>query len=136
MRSPCRARGVGSALALLIVLSSAPAGAQKPGKSKHRTSIASCASFRQADSGDATVDFTVTNSCPIELECTVTWSVTCAPDSKRKSKKFEGSSFTLTTMDQRKTTATAARCGDDGWAIADVTWNCAPAKKPARTPSN
>jgi len=136
MRSLCRARGVGSALALLFVLSSAPAGAQKSAKTKKRTSVASCASFAQKDSGDVTVDFKVTNACPMPLECSVTWSVTCAPDSSRRSKKYEGSSFTLATMDEKTTTATAARCGDDGWAIADVSWSCAPAKEPAHTPSN
>ncbi len=126
-----RARWVGSALALCSLFVSVTAGADKdasPAK-KARGSIAECATFVQKDASETTVDFTVDNSCTVDVECTVTWSVTCAPDSRKKrSKKFEGASFKLASAATKTTTADAARCGDAGWAIDDVSWSCAPSK--------
>ena len=127
MRSPKGARWVGSALALVSLVVSSPINADTAKKKK--LAVSDCATFDQKDSGEATVDFTVDNSCSIAVECTVTWSVTCAPDSrKRRSKKFEGASFTLAATEVKTTTATADRCGDDGWSIDDVSWSCAPSK--------
>lgn len=124
-------RWVGSALALCSLFVSVTAGADKdaaPAKKPH-ASIADCATFVQKDATETTVEFTVDNSCTVAVECTVTWSVTCAPDSRKKrSKKFEGASFKLGTAEIKTTTADAARCGDDGWAIDDVSWSCAPSK--------
>jgi hypothetical protein len=112
----------------MSVVASAPASADKQVK-RSKGSVGDCASFDQKDSGDTSVDFTVTNSCTIAVECTVTWSLTCAPDSpKHRSKKFEGASFTLGTTEAKTTTASADRCGDAGWAIDDVSWSCAPSK--------
>jgi hypothetical protein len=131
MRTITRARWAGSALALLSLLVSTTAGADKDAvrKKPARQSIADCATFVQKDSGETTVDFTVDNACSIPVECTVTWSLTCAPDvPKRRSKKFEGASFTLASTETKTTTASADRCGSDGWAIADVSWSCAPSK--------
>jgi len=123
-----RARGVSCALALLLSSLALPARAdathKKPGKS-----LAACATFTQKDASDTTVDFTVDNACTVAVTCTVSWSVTCAPDApKKRSKKYEGATFTLDAAQLRTTTASADRCGDDGWAIEDVTWTCAPAK--------
>ncbi len=128
MRSARGARWAGCALAITAVCASMSARADKHVK-KAKGSVADCASFDQKDSGDDAVDFTITNSCTIDVECSVTWSLTCAPDApKRRSKKFEGASFTLASTEARTTTASASRCGDDGWSIDDVSWSCAPAK--------
>lgn len=124
------ARWAGSALALASLLVSSTVAADKDKHvKKSKGSVADCASFAQKDAGDDAVDFTITNACTIDVECSVTWSLTCAPDSpKRRSKKSEGASFVLATTEARTSTASASRCGDDGWAIDDVSWSCAPVK--------
>jgi hypothetical protein len=131
MRSIRRARGVGSVLALALVCLSSSVGAD-PGRArpfKHdKGSITACTSFGQRDASDDSVEFTVANSCTMAIECTITWTVVCAPDTKRRSSKQEGAAFTLATTESRVTTASAARCGDDGWSIDDVSWQCAPSK--------
>ena len=126
MRSRNGARWAWCALALVSLI--APASAQ-PDKHERKKTVGDCATFDQKENPDATVDFTVTNACTIKVECSVTWSVTCAPDSpKRRSSKHEGASFNLETSQAKTSTASAARCGDDGWSIDDVTWSCAPSK--------
>ena len=126
MRSRNRARWASCALALVSL--TAPAVADKS-VHKSKGSIAECASFDQKDSGDTSVDFTVTNSCTIKVECSVTWSLTCAPDSpKHRSRKQQGASFNLETTEAKTTTASADSCGDAGWSIDDVNWSCAPSK--------
>jgi hypothetical protein len=127
MRSENGARWAGCALALMSLLSSTAIADGKHVK-KNKSSVAECASFDQKDSGDTTVDFTITNACSINVECSVTWSVTCAPDTKHRSRKQEGASFNLAATEVKTTQADASRCGDDGWAIDDVSWSCAPSK--------
>ncbi len=129
MRSIRRARRVRSILALALVCLSSSVGADgaRPLK-RDKGSITACTSFTQRDASDDAVEFTVANACTMPIECTITWAVVCAPDTKRKSRKQEGAAFTLATSESRVTTASAARCGDDGWSIDDVSWQCAPSR--------
>lgn len=126
MRSRRRARRVGSVLALALVCLSSTVGAD--GGRRRARSISECASFSQRDSADDAVDFSVANGCTMPIECTITWTVVCAPDTKRVSRKQAGAAFTLAPTESRTATASAAACGDDGWAIDDVSWQCGPAK--------
>ena len=129
MRSIRRARRAGSVLALALVCLSSSVGADgaRPFK-RDKGSISACTAFTQRDASDDSVEFTVASSCTMPIECTITWAVICAPDTKRAKRKQAGAAFTLETSESRVTTASAAACGDDGWAIDDVSWQCAPSK--------
>lgn len=126
-----RARGATLALALSIVL---PAGvvvaddhAPSTGAKKRR-SIAECTTFDQRDRDDETgVDFIVQNGCTAPVACELRWTVTCAPESrKRRSRKSDSHAFALEPDAGITLTASTARCGDDGWEVDDISWSCEP----------
>jgi hypothetical protein len=129
MRSIHRARWATFALALTIAL---PAAAdRKPDvKKKERKSVSECTSFDQRDREDEEgVDFSVNNSCSMPVSCSMSWTVTCAPDSKkRRSRKSDSKSFALDADNGITLTASTARCGDDGWSVGDISWACSPSQ--------
>lgn len=138
MRSIRRARWASLALALSIALPAQLAAAdQKTGgssgtaaKKKERRSISECTSFDQRDREEEDgVDFMVTNSCSVPVACSMRWTVTCAPESKkRRSRKSDSHAFSLDASNGITLTASTARCGDDGWSIDDISWSCAPSQ--------
>lgn len=94
-----------------------------------KKSIAACTTFDQTEKGDDKVEFTIKNSCTIPVDCTVTWRVVCAPDSKKRRAIHPGSSkFALTESASQSADASAAVCGDDAFAIDQISWNCQPNK--------
>ena len=122
MRSTNWARWATCALAISICLPAAAGHTKK--------SLAECTSFDQVEKGEDTVEFTVTNSCSIPLDCSMSWRVVCAPDSKkRRSVHPSESKFSLTTNSTETKKASAAICGDDPWTISGVEWTCAPNKE-------
>jgi len=127
MRSPIRARRRSCVLALLVCLCIPTlAAADDPPR---RRPVSACTRFDQRASGEDAVDLVVANRCAIPVDCSVTWTVTCAPESpKRRSTKREGAAFRLEPTTSQTTTASAARCGGDGWQITAITWSCAPAR--------
>ena len=94
----------------------------------HR-SLAECTAFEQADKGDDTVQFTIHNGCSVPVDCSISWRVVCAPDTKKlKSSHASAMKLALTDGGTRSAEASAAVCKDDSWAIEDVAWSCAPNK--------
>jgi hypothetical protein len=91
-------------------------------------SLSDCTTFQQTDKDDDTVEMTVHNSCSIPVDCSVSWRVVCAPDSKRRSVHDGSKKFSLTSGTEQKSEATAAVCGDDAWAIESIKWGCEPNK--------
>ena len=131
MRTVCPVRWAPCALALSIVMSAfvapafvAPAFADRPGRS-----LASCTSFDQVDRGEDKVAFTIHNTCTIPVDCSVSWRVVCAPESKKR-RASHASSAKLAIADgsSQSAEASAAVCGDDGWMIDSVHWACQPNK--------
>ena len=47
-------------------------------------SISTCTSFAQEDKGDDKVEFKIHNTCTIPVDCTISWRVVCAPESKKR----------------------------------------------------
>ena len=90
-------------------------------------SLDDCTAFAQEDKDEATVAFTVHNSCTIPIDCTLRWRVVCAPESKkRRSTKSATRKLALGEMTTSTAEASAAACGDDSWTIDQVEWSCQP----------
>lgn len=124
MRSTSWARWATCALAIMIVV---PAATADRGSAKK--SLADCTSFDQTDKDEDTVEFTIHNSCSIPVDCTMSWRVVCAPDSKKRRASHPGSAkLALTNSGMGSAQATAAVCGDDAWAIDSISWSCEPNK--------
>jgi hypothetical protein len=121
MRSTTWARWATFALAISICVPAALAD--------HKKSLADCTSFDQNNKDEDTVEFTVKNSCTVPLDCSLSWRVVCAPDSKKRRNAHASSSkFSLTTGMEETKKASASVCGDDTWVIDSVEWGCAPNK--------
>jgi hypothetical protein len=126
MRATCWARWATCALALSIAIpvSVVPASADRA-----RRSLASCTSFAQSDQGQDKVAFTIHNACTIPVDCSVSWRLVCAPDSrKRKASHPATANLAIVEGGSQSAEASAAVCGDDGWVIDSVQWACQPNK--------
>ncbi len=124
MRSTHWARWATCALAITIL---APVALADRGGKK---SLSECTAFDQVDKGDAQVEFTVHNSCTIPVDCSISWRVVCAPESRKRRAVHPGSmKLALTEASMQSTDASASVCGDDSWAIDQVEWNCTPNKE-------
>jgi hypothetical protein len=122
MRSKQWARWATCALAVSICV---PAFAGK----KITKSLADCTSFTQKEKGDDAFDMLVHNSCKAQVDCSISWKVVCAPDSKkRRTVHAKASKFTLLEGTEQSAEASAAVCGDEAWTIEGVEWGCAPSK--------
>jgi hypothetical protein len=121
MRSHRRVRWAICALAISIAI---PAGADSS-----RKSVADCAAFSQAEKDEATLELSIHNSCTMPVDCTITWRVVCAPESRtRKAAHAHRDRFTLTTGTGKSTQASALECGDDAFTLDQVQWSCEPNK--------
>ena len=131
-RSPSRAGWAACALALAVVPVLATAQPRTPHKKKPRASVATCALFDQVDREDEAVDLVIDNRCDAKLACSVSWTLACAPGSRRAQRFARSTTFELDAGAEQATTASAAECGDDGWVIDDVVWSCRPLPPPPR----
>jgi hypothetical protein len=123
MRSRTWARWATCALAISICI---PAALADRGKK----SLASCATFDQADKGEDRVEFTIHNACSIPVDCSIRWRVVCAPESKKRRAVHPGSAkLALSDATSQSADASAAVCGADGWSIDNVQWACEPNKE-------
>lgn len=121
MRTTSWARWATCALAISICV---PAFADH---TKH--SLAACTSFDQIEKGEDKVAFTIHNTCSIPIDCSVSWRVVCAPESKkRRASHADAVKFAITDGGSQSAEASAAVCGDDGWTIDSVSWRCEPNK--------
>jgi hypothetical protein len=121
-------RGTLCVLSLAVLSSPAVAGPKKGGKKASKVSVASCTTFDQIDHEDAGLDLVVANRCEIKLACSVSWTLTCQPAAGRSRKSQHGQAFSLATDTSETTSVSAETCGNDGWAIDDVSWSCQPEK--------
>jgi hypothetical protein len=97
---------------------------------KTKKSLAACTSFDQADKGDDAVELTIHNSCTIPIDCSISWRVVCAPDSKkRRASHAKKATLALVDGTSQSTQATASMCGDDAWSIDSIQWSCEPNKE-------
>jgi hypothetical protein len=102
----------------------APSGPPPPAI-RIRRSVAACTSFDQADKGDDKVELTIHNTCSIPVDCSVSWRLVCAPDSKkRRSAHREVARLAIPDGGSQSTEASAAVCGNEGWLIDSVLWRC------------
>jgi hypothetical protein len=130
-----RTRWARCALALLavaFVASPALADSKKKKKGKKKTPVSACASFDQRERDDEGVDLVVGNQCDVKLSCAVSWTLTCAPDTRHVSRTPERTTFALDTGGSQSTLASPATCGNAGWMIDDVTWTCQPDPEPVQ----
>jgi hypothetical protein len=90
-------------------------------------SVSTCTSFGQQDKDDDKVQFTINNTCTIPVDCSITWRVVCAPESKKRRAVHAGAAkLALTNSSAQSAEASAAVCGDDGWSIDGISWSCQP----------
>jgi len=124
-----------TALVCLLIASSLPVFAEPSkkaaGEGGHRAaparSLSDCTVFDQQDKGDAAVSLTIHNSCTIPVDCTVSWRVVCAPDSKKRRAEHPGSQkLALVEGTASSAEASAAICGDDAFSIDSIEWSCQP----------
>ena len=89
--------------------------------------ISDCTSFDQKDKTDDTVEMTITNLCTMPVDCSRSWRVVCAPDSKKRRAVHPASTkISLESGAKTSKEASAASCGDDGWVIDSIKWSCQP----------
>ena len=120
-------RWVLCALARALAVSPALADNKKKKKAKaKRDSVAACTSFDQLDREDESVDLVIGSSCEVAVACSVSWTLVCAPGSKKARKTQHGEAFVLNATQSQSTNASAGVCGNDGWVIDDVLWSCNP----------
>ncbi|MDQ3370117.1 MAG: hypothetical protein M3680_32265 [Myxococcota bacterium] len=130
MRSISWARGATYALAITLCAPVALAETTRdPGRDHPKKSLAACTAFDQVDGEDDTVEFTIHNTCSIPVDCSVSWRLICAPDSKQRRATHPGAAkLTLISGKSLATSASAAICGDAGWTIDRINWSCQPTK--------
>lgn len=122
MRTNTWARWATCALAIMIAIPAATADRAKK-------SLAECTSFDQQDKDDDATVFTIQNTCTVPVDCSITWRVVCAPDSKkRRSTHAKSAKLAVNDSGAGSAEASAAVCGDDAWAIDSVNWSCEPNK--------
>lgn len=90
-------------------------------------SIAECTYFDQTDKDDDKVELSIKNLCTVPVDCSMSWRVVCAPDSKKRRAVHPASAkFALESGATSSKEASAGVCGDDGWAIDSIKWSCQP----------
>lgn len=122
MASHRSTRWVICALALAVMVPAAVADRTK--------SISDCTYFDQQDKDEDKVEFTIKNLCTVPVDCSMSWRVVCAPDSKKRRSAHPASAkFALESGAVSSKEASAGVCGDDGWAIDSIKWSCEPNKE-------
>lgn len=116
------------ALCALVVIPSVFAPAQAD--TSRRRSLASCTQFEQNDKDEQSLELRVRSTCTMPIDCTLSWQVVCAPQSRKRRKVTTGSAaFTVESASEKAAEASAASCGDDSWLIKGVSWRCEPSKE-------
>jgi hypothetical protein len=125
------------ALVCLLLAISLPALAEPSKKAANEgtrraapaRSLSDCTSFEQQDKNDTTVSLTIRNTCTVPVDCSVSWRVVCAPDSKKRRAVHTGSQkLALVEGTSSSADASATVCGDDAWQIDSIEWSCQPNK--------
>jgi hypothetical protein len=94
-----------------------------------KRSLVRCTSFDQRETESA-LELTIRNRCTMPIDCTVSWQLVCAPESKKRRKITPSqTAFTLSSDAVQSTAASAESCGDDSWVIKNVLWRCQASKE-------
>lgn len=97
-----------------VMITGVPVGADD------KTNAARCVKYDQK-TRDSSIDVSLTSSCKVDLECSVSWTLTCGGS---KDKHKAGKVFPLIAGDTAVATASAAQCGEEGWSIRAIKWSC------------
>lgn len=116
MRPNRQAPWVICALATTMLMISA--GTLAAGDDK-KVQVNECVAYDQDDLDDG-LSIRLTSSCPVDLRCEVSWKLSCEGARAKKTT----SAFGLIADTSHKVEASAAACGNAGWAINDVAWAC------------
>ncbi|MGE0395108.1 MAG: hypothetical protein AB7T06_00175 [Kofleriaceae bacterium] len=126
MRSMTGARWATCALAMMIAI---PLTACESATAGGKKSLDDCTSFDQVETSEEAMDLTIKSTCSIPIDCTVSWRVVCAPESKKRRATHRGNAkMSFPTVDTKSTQASAAVCGDDPWVLDSINWACEPNK--------
>ncbi len=126
MRSMTGARWATCALAAMIAIPFVTASDSSAGSTK---SLDDCTSFEQVETSEEAMDLTIKSTCSIPIDCSVSWRVVCAPDSKKRRSTHRGAAkMQFPTVDTKSAQASAAVCGDDPWVLDSINWACEPNK--------
>ncbi len=118
-----------AALALVVPATTTSAPAQPAARKKKgkKTPVSVCAHFDQVDRDEEDgVDLVVANRCDVRLACSVSWTLTCEPDTRKASRFQRAAAFGLDVGSEQRTLAGTGDCGHHGWVIDDVSWSCRP----------
>lgn len=96
-------------------------------KPKAKKRVSRCMRYTQERGADEqSVDITLRNRCGYPVTCSLEWKVSCDADASDTSPREGARVLRLDRGERGATNASAAACGDDGWAVADIRWLCEP----------
>lgn len=82
--------------------------------------VNSCVHYRQ-QLGKGGIKLILKSRCKEMMSCTISWELSCTGD---KAPRRDSHIFTLMAGATEVVDASAAACGDKGWQIRNVRWNC------------
>lgn len=105
----------------------ATAGAGDLSAKTPKKTIARCVKYSQTKGSDKqSVKVGLRNRCRYAVSCTVEWSVTCDDDADDAPAREQARTVDLDRGNREIISASAAVCGDAGWAVDDIRWTCEP----------
>ena len=85
-------------------------------------SVNACMRYRQqrlVEEGGLRME--LRNCCHGPVKCAISWAVRCASDSKAETKSAD---LEISAGTTESAYGYGTACGNDGWRISDVRWNC------------
>jgi len=99
--------------------------AQAEPKAKKSRSLSRCVKYGQHLGEDKqSVDISLRNRCRMPVSCSVEWKITC--DGEDGAGHESADVLRLVKGARETLNASAAACGDEGWAVDDIKWECEP----------
>jgi len=96
-------------------------------KAKVKSSLSRCVRYGQTMGSDKqSVDIKLRNRCRVPVSCSLERKVSCDADEAGTDPREFADVMKLSKGARDSINASAAACGDDGWAITDITWECEP----------
>lgn len=119
-----------TAIAMSVLQDGSAAADTKPsaGKPSKKRSVSECTSYEQRET-EAGLDLEVSSTCAIPVSCSVSWTLTCHPASKKRRVRSRGQhTFSLEagSPPPHAVSVSADSCGAADWQIANVVWRCEP----------
>ncbi len=86
-----------------------------------------CVKYSQLMGADKqSVDVRLRNRCASEMTCSIEWKLSCDADPADAPVRDRTEIATMKRGDTSTMNLSAAACGDDGWSVDDIQWNCNP----------